>query len=142
MSSLDVDTLLKSLDNEENAFLIDHTRNSIQKAKNDALQKLSLSSEELKKYHNKLKNYRYVEDLANLKYGSYIRWFRLTNPDNIRLTNGATILDIKIYDSGCNVLCKNGMNRIFEFKFDECMIFQKLTDQEQVLLDVLTYLSK
>jgi hypothetical protein len=142
MSSFDVEQLLKSLDNEDNAFLIEQTRASIQKAKNDALQNIGLSGQELKTIHKKLKHYRYIEDLANLKYGAYIRWFRITDPENIRLTNGGTILDIKIYNEGCNVLCKNRMNRIFEIKFDHCMIFQKLTDQEQVLLDVLTYLAK
>lgn len=142
MSSFDIEQLLKSLDNEENAFLIDQTRATIQKGKNNALQKLQITRNELKSHHQKLKKYRYIEDLANLKYGSYIRWIRLTDPENIRLTNGGTILDIKIYNEGCNILCKNRMNRIFEIRFDECMIFQKLTDQEQVLIDVLTYLSK
>lgn len=142
MSSFDVEKLLKSVDNENNAFLMEHTRASIQKAKNDILQKLGLNSKDLKVLHSKLKHYRYVEDLANIKYGSYIRWIRLTDPENIRLTNGGTILDIKIYNKGCNILCKNIRNRIFEIRFDECAIFQKLTDQEQVLLDVLTYLSK
>ena len=142
MSSFDVERLLKSLDNEENSFLIDQTRSSIQKAKNDILQRILLEPTELKSVHAKLKDYRYVEDLANLKYGSYIRWIRLTDPENIRLTNGGTILDVKIYNTGCNILCKNSMNRIFEIRFDDCAIFQKLTDQEQVLLDVMTYLAK
>lgn len=139
---MDVEQLLKSLDNEDNAFMIDQTREKLQKQKNDMLQQLQLSREDLIKYHKKLKRYRYVGDLAHLKYGAYIRWIRLTNPDNLKLTNGGTILDIKIYEKGCNILCKNNMGRVFELRFDECMIFQKLTDQEEVLLDVLTYLSK
>ena len=34
------------------------------------------------------------------------------------------------------------MNRIFQIKFDECYVFQKLTNQEQVILGVLDYLEK
>jgi hypothetical protein len=142
MSKLNIEQLLKSLDNDENAFLVNETKETIQTQKNNMLQKLRLNREELKELHKKLKTYRYVEDLAHLKYGSYIRWIKLTNPENIKLTNGGTILDIKIYNAGCNILCKNNMNRVFEIKFDECMIFQKLTGQETVLLDVLTYLAK
>tara|TARA_Y100000780_G_C13693021_1_gene420308 strand:+ start:5740 stop:6162 length:423 start_codon:yes stop_codon:yes gene_type:complete len=138
----EIEDILKTLDNDENEFLLNHTRSSIQQVKNDILQKLQLSSKELKEIHKKLKPYRYVEDLTHLKYGSYIRWIKITNPDNIKLTNGGIVTDIKFNKTGCNVLCKNNMNRFFEIKFDECIIFQKMTDQENVLLDVLTYLSK
>ena len=152
----EIEDILKTLDNDENEFLLNHTRSSIQQVKNDILQKLQLSKEELKELHKKLqlsskelkeihkklKPYRYVEDLTHLKYGSYIRWIKITNPDNIKLTNGGIVTDIKFNKTGCNVLCKNNMNRFFEIKFDECIIFQKMTDQENVLLDVLTYLSK
>lgn len=142
MASLDIEKLLKSLDNENNASLVDQTRFTIQKHKNDMLQQLQIKGEELKCFHKKLKQYRYIDDLSDLKYGSYIRWIRLTNPEKICLTNGGTILDVKIYDKGCNILCKNSFNRMFEIRFDECMIFQRLTEQEQVLLDVLTHLAK
>lgn len=142
MSNLDVNELLKSLDNEDNAFLMSETKEKIHSKNNNMLQKLQLDSENLKSFNKKLKNYRYVEDLSHLKYGIHIRWIRLTNPDNINLTNGGILLDIKYTEKGCNILCKNYKNRCFQFRFDECMIFQKITDQENILLDVLSYLEK
>jgi len=138
----EADKILNTLNNEENTFLLKQTRDTIHKLKNDMLQKLQFSSEKLREMHKKLKLYRYVADLTHLKYGSYIRWFKLTNPDNINLTNGGIVIDIKFLKTGCNILCKNNINRLYEIKFDECMIFQKITDQEQVLLDVLSFLSK
>jgi len=142
MSNADIDCLLKSIDKDENSYLIDQTRSSIMKIKNDMLQKLQVKRETLKDLHKKLQQYRYVDDLSTIKYGGYIRWINLTTPDNIKLTTGGTVMDVKIYQKGCNILCRNNMKKMFEIKFDECMIFQKLTDQEEVLLDVLTYLEK
>jgi len=138
----EVASVLKTLDDHKDSYIMTQSRSSIKGHKNDMLQKLQIKKDELKNFHEKLEHYMYVDDLSNIRYGGYIRWIRLTDPENIKLTNGGFILDIKIYETGCNILCKNNMNRKFEIKFDENMIFQKLTPQEEVLLDVLTYLEK
>ena len=67
---------------------------------------------------------------------------RLTNPDNISLTNGALVVDINIYDSGVQIKCKNNMNRFFNIKIDECIVFQKLSQQEIILLQIMEALNK
>ena len=63
----------------------------------------------------------------------------LERPENIKLTTGGVICDIKI-DEEISILCRNKMNRMFQLKFSFCLIFQKLTDQEKVLLSALKYL--
>ena len=134
--------LLKALDNENNSSVINLNSRKIKSIKNDMLQKLQMSGSMLKNYHTKLSNYRYVDDLEDIQYGCYIRWIPLQNPAVIKLTNGGTIVDIKILENGIHIVCKNNMNRIFQIKFDECMIFQKLTEQENVIISVLDYLVK
>lgn len=134
--------LLKALDNENNSSVINLNSRKIKSIKNDMLQKLQMSGSMLKSYHAKLSNYRYVDDLEDVQYGCYIRWIPLQNPTVIKLTNGGTIVDIKILENGIHIVCKNNMNRIFQIKFDECMIFQKLTEQENVIISVLDYLVK
>tara|TARA_B110000967_G_C18450296_1_gene347569 strand:- start:1 stop:429 length:429 start_codon:yes stop_codon:yes gene_type:complete len=134
--------LLKALDNENNSTVINLNTRKIKAMKNDMLQKLQLSSNTLKQYHIKLANYRYVDDLEDIQYGCYIRWIPLRNPEVIKLTNGGIIVDIKILENGIHIVCKNNMNRIFQIKFDECMIFQKLTNQENVIISVLDYIAK
>jgi len=134
--------LLKALDNENNSSVINLNSRKIKSIKNDMLQKLQMSGSMLKNYHTKLSNYRYVDDLEDVQYGCYIRWIPLQNPAVIKLTNGGTIVDIKILENGIHIVCKNNMNRIFQIKFDECMIFQKLTEQENVIISVLDYLVK
>ena len=134
--------LLKALDNENNSSVINLNSRKIKSIKNDMLQKLQMSGSMLKNYHTKLSSYRYVDDLEDVQYGCYIRWIPLQNPTVIKLTNGGTIVDIKILENGIHIVCKNNMNRIFQIKFDECMLFQKLTEQENVIISVLDYLVK
>ena len=134
---LDNEVLNKAINNENNSSLIHYTNKKIKAIKNDYLQKLQLSREELKDYHDKLKNYRYVDDLSDILYGRYIRWVNLKNPDNLKLTKGGIIIEIKILENGIHVVCKNARNQRFQIKIDECLIFQKLTQQEHILLQLV-----
>ena len=142
MSELDVEQLLQALDNDENESMIDLTTSKIKSIKNDMLQKLQLPKETLKNYHKKLKDYRYVGELHEIRYGAYIRWINLKDPTNISLTQGGLIIDIKICQGGIQVVCKNFRNKKFQIKIDECFIFQKLTDQEKIILSALDYLNE
>jgi len=134
--------LVKALDNENNESIMNYNSRLIKTIKNDYLQKLILSREKLKDYHTKLKDYRYVDDLTDIQYGRYIRWINLKNPEKIELTRGGMIIDIKILSNGIHVVCKNTYNHRFQIKIDECYIFQKLTDQEKILLLALDYVQK
>jgi len=44
--------------------------------------------------------------LSDIQYGRYIRWINLNDPENIKLTTGGIIIDIKILASGIHVVCK------------------------------------
>lgn len=134
------DLLTKSLNNENNESIMKLDKTKISKYKNDILQQLQLPREKLKEFNKKLKDYRYVSDMADLNYGSFIRWINLNKVDDIKITKGGVIVDIKFYSSGVIIQCKNFRNTIFTLKFDECLIFQKLTLQESVLLDVIDYI--
>ena len=137
-----IQDLLAALDNENNTSISQLNNRKIKDIKNNILQQLQLGRENLKEFHRKLRNYRYVDEMHDINYGSYIRWISLKNPENVKLTNGGLICDIVIHDEGVHIKCKNNMNRIFQIKLDENLIFQKLTDQEQVILSVLDYLDK
>ena len=141
MSSLDVDKLIAALGNEDNECVMEMTYEKISKMKNDILQRLRLSPEELKSMHSKLKAYRFVDELPELKYGTYIRWIPLTDPENIKLTSGGIVCEMKVGDDGIVVTCKNRYNRMFSIKMQENLIFQKMTDQERVLISALSYLN-
>jgi hypothetical protein len=141
-----MEDLLNALDNESNAYLLQLSHDKIKKEKNDILQQIQLRGAPLKMLHEKLQDYRYITDANSLINGSYIRWINLkkmgeTIPGKI-LTNGAIICDWKLYDNGLYVVCKTNNYRVIQIKFDETLIFQKLSSQEQVLLSVIDYVSK
>lgn len=140
MGDLDIDRLLSALDNEDNETMIGLTFEKISASKNNVLQRLHLPTSDLKKMHSKLKKYRFIDELPELKYGSYIRWIPLKDPENIRLTNGGVVVEMKVCDEGIVVTCRNNMHRMFSIKLQENLVFQKLSEQESVLLSALSYL--
>lgn len=142
MSKLNEEYLIKSLDNENNSGIENLSTRKIKAIKNDYLQQLQLSRDELKDYHKKLKEYRFVDDLTNIQYGRYIRWISLKNPEKLCLTTGGVIIDIQLLEDGIYILCKNFRNKRMKIKIDECFIFQKMTDQEKTIIAALDYLEK
>jgi len=138
----EITDLLNALENDTNSSIMKLTHSKIKNYKNDILQQLQLSKEKLKIYHTKLKDFRYCSDMCDLQYGYYIRWFPIKNPEKLKLTNGAVIADIKIENNQIQILCKNFQNRFFQIKFDECVVFQKISNQEHIILSVLDYLEK
>lgn len=141
-NELNMDLLMKSLENEDNDCLMNLDTKAIQKIKNDMLQKLNLPKEKLKSIHKSLKQYRFIDEIPDIKYGAYVRWINLNNPDNLNLTNGGLVCDIKICNDNVIIVCKNSFNRFFQLKLNECFVFQKITDQENVLLSALDYLNR
>jgi hypothetical protein len=142
MGDLNLTELLSALDNESNERIMQLTPQKIKEYKNNALQRLQLSGKELKTYHKKLKDYRYVSDLTDIKFGHYVRWISLKNPEKLFLTRGAIICDYKVINNELHIVCKNNFNKVFQIKFDEVEIFQKLSHQEKILLKVLEMLNK
>ena len=142
MSNLDISTLLNALENDSNSSIMNQTTRKIKDIKNNVLQQLQLSGQILKTFHKKLKYYRYCSDMHDLQFGYYIRWIPLKDPKNIRLTTGGIIIDIDIINNCIQIKVKNNKNKIFQIKFDEVMIFQKISNQEDVILKVLDFLEK
>jgi hypothetical protein len=141
---MDVKKLLKALDDESNENLFNFTSDKLSEMTLNILKELNLSKKETYDLFNKLKNYKYVDEMNDLKYGTYIRWIPIDDHKNIYLTKGALFCDIKITDEGVFCICKNiGYNsKHFRISMDKNLIFQKLTDQELVLLSALDHLSK
>ena len=141
---MDINKLLKALDDETNETLFNFTSEKIREMTLKILKELHLSKKETIDMFNKLRNYKYVDEMNDLKYGTFIRWIPIENPENIHLTKGAIFCEMKIVDDGVFCVCKNfGFNsRHFQISMDKNLIFQKLTDQEMVLLSALDHLSK
>tara|TARA_B100000482_G_C12612541_1_gene299707 strand:+ start:155 stop:580 length:426 start_codon:yes stop_codon:yes gene_type:complete len=137
--TLDISSLLKALDNDNNENIMDLDLDKIQKMKHNILSELELSENKYSSIMNSLREYKYIDEIPDLDYGHYIRWIPLKNPTNIKLTNGGILCDIKVNEQ-VSLLCKNRSNRFFQIKLDECLVFQKLSEQEKIILNVINYL--
>uniref|UniRef100_A0A6C0ETA3 Uncharacterized protein n=1 Tax=viral metagenome TaxID=1070528 RepID=A0A6C0ETA3_9ZZZZ len=131
---------------------------TIKTLKNDILQKMLFKGEELKNYHKLLKDYRYIDEIDELRYGSYIRWFNIdkmnkkneinksnkssdksNNNISFDLLRGGFIVDLKQVLDDIHILCKNGIKLFFTIKMSNCIIFQKNTKQEELLIQILDH---
>ena len=141
---MDVNKLIKALDDESNETLLNFTTKKIIETNFNILKELHLSKNDTRELLNKLRNYKYVDEMNDLKYGTYLRWIPIENPDKIYLTKGAIFCELKITDDGVFIVCKNFgfQSRHFQIALDKNLIFQKLTEQEMVLLSALDHLSK
>jgi hypothetical protein len=141
---MDVQKLLKALDDETNETLLNFTTDKIREMNLNILKELHLSKKDTLELMKKLKEYKYVDEMNELKYGAYIRWIPIEDPTNIYLTQGALFCEMKITDDGVFCVCKNYgfKSKYFQLSMDKNLIFQKLTDQELVLLSALDHLAK
>lgn len=139
---MNIDKLLNALDNDTNENIMNLTNKKITEMNIKILRELHLPREITINYLKKLKGYRYVDEINELKHGSFIRWIPISDPDYLPLHNCAMICDIKITENGILITCKNFMHRHYTFKMDECLIFQKLTNQELIILSALDHLEK
>ena len=137
------EVLNNAIEDESNESLLGLTTSKIKEMNLKVINELCLPKEDALDIMRKLNDYKYVDEMDDLKYGTYIRWIKLNNPDDLNLTKGAIFSDIKITEQGVNLICKNfgDSSKRFTIKMDECLIFRKLTNQELVLLSALDHLS-
>jgi hypothetical protein len=150
-STMDVEKLLESIENDKNDYLQNKSMKTITQEIYETVQKLRLSQETKLEYCQKLIGYRLVDDVHELHVGKHVRWIResskekaLTNglaPAQV-LTNGGIVTTIKFLDNGTQILCKSSGQRFIQFKFDECIIFQKMSLEEQLIMMAYDYLEK
>jgi len=141
MNEDDMTFLEKSLQNNNNKNISSLTFSDISKDKENIVNDLNLTKKESKNILDKLSDYRYIDEIPDLVEGRYIRWINLKNPYNIKLTNGGILCEIKMEDY-VSLVMKNNMNRLFQINLDENLIFQRLTEQEKIILYAIDLVNK
>ena len=139
---VDVNKLMYALDNENNENIMNLTTQKILEMNLNILKELHLDKQTTLNYLKKLKEYRYIDEINDLKHGAFIKWIPITDPSYLPLHHCGMICEIKITDNGVFITCKNFMHRHYTFKMDECLIFQKLTSQEKVIIYALDHLEQ
>ena len=138
LANIDMDELLRATENDKNDYLNDKTLDDILEENIQAIKRLKLPKNETIELSNKLVGYRYVENVFDIHKGKHIRWIRMGRP----ITNGAIVADVKFLDNGTHIVCTTAMGRVFQIKFNECTVFQKLSVGEQLILMAYEHVRK
>jgi hypothetical protein len=140
---LNIDQLLDALDDEKNDSILKHTPQEINDTKYNLFKSLNLTEENISDLLNRLNDYRFIENIDDLIEGSYIRWINLNELPEFKLKTGAKLISIKTKDNeddnnllSC-VKFIGGITSYFNIKFETNLIFQKMSDQELMLLYVI-----
>lgn len=140
LGTLNIDELIEMTNSEHMDYLNEKTMDDILNEIQNALTKLDINDKTKYIFYSKLAGYRLIGNIYELHKGKHIRWIRYNSPDKI--TNGAIVAEIKFCDNGTHVLCRTIQNRVFQIKYDDCLIFQKLTTGEQLILMAYEYSKK
>ena len=150
LATLDVEELLKSSDCESN--LEGKTLDSIQREIYETLVE-HVPSHQIDTIFHKLAGYQFVDEIYKLHRGKHARWIpiaehcsdklsdklsnklsdKLSNKLSDKLSHGGVVLSIKFTDTGPLVLCRAGQ-RFIQYRFNECITFQKLSEDELLIL--------
>ena len=130
----ELESLMQMIENEErkhNNISIDYT--SILRDKVNILTDIGLSAENINLINRKLVLYRYI-DVSGKKHknSKYV--------EHYKLTNGGIIINITIVNDIICIKCKNTINTVFSITADQNIIFQKINQQEHIILTAMKYL--
>ena len=127
LSAIDIEDVLKKTDDVH--YIDGKTVAVLSKEVFDAIHPLEISEENKQDICRRLIGYRWVDRLCDLRSGRLVRWVKKG-----RLTNGGLLMNVKIENTGVILLCKNNVGRFFSVKWDDNIVFQKLTMEEQLVL--------
>jgi hypothetical protein len=134
-SSIDIDRLLTSLETRNTDYLEGQTLQSINQDVFESLAGITCRDS----HCQKLVGYRFVDEIYQLHKGKHVRWIRLEHPET--LVVGGILVDIRFTDNGVNLLCRLHSGRFTQYRFDQCLTYQKLSDEEQMILALCEHLA-
>ncbi len=128
-----IEYLKQSMENVNNKSILNLTTKIIKKRKEEIKSELPVYKNKKNEIKKKLKEYRYIDEIHELHIGAFIRWIKFNSNNEISITNGALLTDV-LFEDNIQLLLKNNTNRFFRVNFNDNLIFQKLTDQEKIIL--------
>ena len=129
-STINVDELLTKVENA--SYLENKTISTISREIYDAIIELNPTEELLEKFCNRLTGYRHVDKICDLLLGRIVVWIKRSDPTQLK--GNSFVVRIDIDNNGVSFLCMSHNNRFYRVKFDDCVVFQKLTTEEQLVL--------
>lgn len=116
-----------------------HTHISVDEIHQEILHVLSshpIPVDSIQDISRRLVQYKCVSTLDQIQLGAYSRFLDIRNPTQTRnLDVGGVVVEVKFLDSGTYVLvCKmgspRGRRRVYQYRWDDYLWFQKMSPQE------------
>lgn len=135
-SEKEIEEIFKSEKRIENENMENKSLNDIFEKNSNALKTLNMDGETIKKIQEKLVDYIFIENPKYIKIGKYIRWVKksINSSGQYKLNSGASVLKITTNINNEIVLTCKTNNIFLKIKFDDCLIFQKLSFDEKLIL--------
>lgn len=132
---LDVGAILNNLNRDDKNYLEDKKIKTLLDENKDVISSLDLiTDEKTTELCKKLKSYRFVDEIYELHLGKYVRWI-IKSDKKHGLKFGGIVVDIKFLDCTHIVVFNKYISKSpIQYKFDDVLTFQKLTDEEQLIL--------
>lgn len=134
-SNINIQEIIESVNKERYNYINEMSAYDIQQEVYNVLKDNNV--DKISEYAEKLLSYRYIDSLNELQSGKFIRWIRKTDQT---LTNGNILVNIEFTKDRTLLLLKSPTNRFIRIKWDECIVFQILTPEEQLILTTNQYI--
>lgn len=114
--------------------IIKYNSSNIFLEKQNVFNELNLSKNLIQEFHKKLQYYKIIDNISQINEGKYIRWLKINTN---KLTNGALVCDVEITDKDIFINCKTINNIFITVSYNKNILFEKISDDELLLINVV-----
>ena len=139
---LDINAILSAMNKTENNTIANMTMKKITARRHEILSSLNLTTEKMEEFERKLSMYRVIENPYDLKHNQMIRWIPLRSLETRPyVTLGGTLFRVREnQEEGVHVVTIRNVKRfVFNIKFELNVVFQRLSQEELLILRAVEY---
>ena len=141
-NTIDIEEILEK--EEQFDYLKGKTIQSITEEIFEKINGLNLSpdptkdQERKKEWCDKLIGYRFISELYELHKGKLVKNITKSEPPMLQMKG--KMVNVKFLNNGTHIVCMLGRNRYSQYLFSDYLTFQKLSLEEQVILQANEFL--
>jgi hypothetical protein len=139
---LDINAILSAMNKTENSTIANLTLKKIAARRHEILSSLNLTPEKMAEFERQLVMYRVIESPYDLKHNQLIRWIPMRSLETRPyVTLGGTLFRVREnVDEGVHVVTIRNVKRfVFNIKFEVNVVFQRLSQEEMLILRAVEY---
>jgi hypothetical protein len=142
IKGIDIEKLDHALENEKNENMFHLSLDKIMEMNVKIINELKLPKKDALVLCKKLNECMFIDELSDIREGAYIKWIPIKDDSlsDIKLKEGAFICGYEIGEKGVYIKCKNFRHGYFSLYLENNLIFQKLSNQELIILTAMKYI--